>query len=112
MRPTSFKEQNVVFAKNQKQYLPLPAFKNDSQSGEVISCWKLSFKERLTLLFRGKLWVIVLTFNNRLQPMQLFTNKWEVLNKNYFNHLEHERKLSQVSKGSIEETDFSKIIQN
>ena len=34
-------------AKDKPGYQPLPALKIDSPEGEVISCWKMSFKERL-----------------------------------------------------------------
>jgi hypothetical protein len=79
MKPIEFKEQNVVFAKDQKEYIPLPAFKNDSPQGEVVSCWKLSFVERLRLLLTGKLWVCLLSFNNPLTPSFFTTKKSEVL---------------------------------
>jgi len=66
MIPIKFPEQNCTYAKNQKEYLPLPTFK--SIDGEVISCWKLTFFERIKLLFTGKLWLRQLTFNQPLQP--------------------------------------------
>jgi hypothetical protein len=77
MKPTEFKEQNIVFAKNQPEYLPLPAFK--STDGQVVSCWTLTFRERLRLLFTGRLWSCVSTFNHSLQPQFLTTKKSEVL---------------------------------
>lgn len=66
MKPIKFIETNVVFAKDQPQYLPLPAHKDDF--GRVTTCWKLSFKQRVKLLFTGKIWIQVLTFNHSLQP--------------------------------------------
>lgn len=71
MKPTSFEFQNCVYAKDQPEYLPLPAHKTDE--GQVTSCWKLSFKERLQVLFSGKIFVVSLTFNNPLQPLRLAT---------------------------------------
>jgi len=79
MKPIEFKEQNVIYAKDQPEYLPLPAFKNDSSYGEVISCWKLSFKERIILLFTGKLWVNLLSFNKPLTPSYFTVYKKELL---------------------------------
>jgi len=79
MKPIPFKEQNVIFAENQPPYLPLPAFKNDSPKGEVISCWSLSFSERLRILFTGKLWVNLLSFNKPLTPSFFTTKKSDVL---------------------------------
>ena len=82
MRPIKFKEQNITFAENQPEYLPLPAFKNNSPQGEVISCWKLSFAERLKLLITGKLWVSLLSFNKPLTPSYFSVNKSDVLTTN------------------------------
>ena len=66
MKPIKFAEQNCVYAENQPEYLPLPAHKTDD--GVVISCWSLSLRERLKLLFTGRLWWSVWTFNHPLQP--------------------------------------------
>lgn len=68
MKPISFKEQNCTIAKNQKEYLSLPAWK--SKDGIVISCWQLSFIERIKLLFTGRLWFKILTLNKPLQPQR------------------------------------------
>lgn len=73
MLPKEFKGQNVVFAKDQKEYLPLPAFK--SKEGLVISCWGLSWKERLKVVFTGRIWVCLMTFNQPLQPLFLTAKK-------------------------------------
>lgn len=66
MKPIEFPEQNCIFAKDQPEYLPLPVHK--TESGECISCWKLSFRERLSVLFLGVIWWRQLTFNHPLQP--------------------------------------------
>ena len=68
MRPIEFKEQTCVFAEDQPEYLPLPAFKSDD--GQVISCWKFSFWETLKILWTGKMWFHVFTFNQPLQPQR------------------------------------------
>ncbi len=74
MTPIKFKGYNVIYAENQSDdYLPLPACR--FKEGEVITCWKLSFVERLNILFKGKLWLSVLTFNRRLQPLLLTIKK-------------------------------------
>jgi len=77
MIPIKFKEVNVTFAENQSEYLPLPAFKDSV--GEVTTCWQLSFKERIKILFTGKLWLSVMTFNKPLSPLFLTVNKDELL---------------------------------
>jgi len=72
MKPVTFKESNIEFAKNQNEYLTLPVFKNPTDTtGEVISCWQLSFRERLKILFTGVIWLRLLTFNKPLQPQRL-----------------------------------------
>ena len=73
MEPIKFKGYNVVYAKDQPQYLPLPVSKTDD--GEVTSCWKMSLFERLKVLFTGRIWVSMLTFNEPLQPQKIST-KW------------------------------------
>lgn len=77
MTPIKFKESNTVY--DQPEYQPLPAFKNASEYGEVISCWKLSFRERLRILLSGKLWVSLYTFNKPLTPSLFTTKKSDVL---------------------------------
>lgn len=79
MKPKQFKEANITFAKDQPEYQPLPAFRNESTQGEVITCWELSFKERLRILFKGEIWLSMLTFNKPLTPSFLTTKKSEVL---------------------------------
>jgi hypothetical protein len=67
MQPVKFKGSNVVFAENQPEYLPLPAFKD--ASGEVVTCWKMTLVERLKFLFTGRFYLRVSTFNQPLQPL-------------------------------------------
>ena len=74
MKPIKFKEQNVVFAKDQKPYLPLPAYKDNEQGGRIFHCWKLNLLERIKLLWTGRLWINVLTFNNPPQPIKPMVN--------------------------------------
>ena len=70
MKPIEFPEQNLVYAKDQKPYLPLPAYEDDKQGGRIFHCWKLSWQERLKILFTGKLWINVLNFHNPPQPIR------------------------------------------
>jgi len=78
MKPINFKHQNIIYAKDQPQYQPLPALKIKSENGEVIFCWNLSFKERIRVLFLGKIWLQLLTFNKPLTPSYLTTNRKEL----------------------------------
>ncbi len=70
MTPIEFPEHNVVFAKDQPEYLPLPAHKSSGVAGEVTSCWRPSWKELLTLVWRRKIYLTQLTFGNPLQPIR------------------------------------------
>lgn len=79
MKLIEFPEQTVVLAKDQPEYLPLPAhrFKDDPQ-GRIACCWQLTLGERLQVLFTGKLWHQVLTFKAPLQPQLLTVEKPEM----------------------------------
>jgi hypothetical protein len=66
MKPIPFEEQNCVYAKDQPEYLPLPAHK--TEQGEVISCWQLSWREFFLFLRTRRIWLRQLTFNMPLQP--------------------------------------------
>jgi len=76
MTIATFPEQTAVYAENQPQYRPLPAhrFENDPQ-GRIACCWKLSWRERIAVLFGGKIWQQILTFGKPLQPQLLGTEK-------------------------------------
>ncbi len=64
MKPIKFKGYNTIIAKDQPEYMPLPAFKNpDDLKGQVISCWKGNFLDRIIFLFTGKVWLSLLSFN-------------------------------------------------
>lgn len=66
MKPIEFPEQNCMYAKDQPGYRPLPVHK--TPDGMAISCWALTWRERLRVLLTGKMWWCVLTFNRPLQP--------------------------------------------
>ena len=80
MKPIEFKEQNVVYGKDQPEYMPLPALKFDD--GAVVTCWKLSWKEVIKLVFTRKVWHSMLTFNKPLQPTLLTIDKGELFTTN------------------------------
>ena len=66
MTQIEFPEQTAVFAKDQPEYLPLPAFVNPDPNsmGEVISLWQLSPAE-LEEINRngGKIYFTICTFH-------------------------------------------------
>jgi hypothetical protein len=78
MTPVSFPEHNVVYAKDQPQYLALPAHIERNPEGLVTFCWKLSWRERLRVLLTGLIWHQVLTFKKPLQPQLLSVEKPEL----------------------------------
>lgn len=78
MKLIEFPEQTVVIAKDQPEYLPLPAHQFGDSSGRIACCWKLSLIERLRLLWSGLIWHQVLTFNQPLQPQLLSVEKPEM----------------------------------
>ncbi len=79
MKPIEFKEQNTVFAKDQQEYLPLPALKKKNKEGEVIFCQSVSFIERLRILLTGKIWISLWTFNKPLTPSYFTTKKSDLI---------------------------------
>jgi hypothetical protein len=66
----------VVYAKDQPEYFPLPA-RVDS-NGMVVTCWELTWRERVKMLICGRFYLSVLTFGQRLQPIRLTVEKPEV----------------------------------
>ena len=93
MKPVEFKHQNIVFAKDQPEYQPLPALRLDSPNGEIISCWKLSFKERVKIMFTGRVWVSLMSFNKPLTPSFLSADRKEI-----YSHPDDQIKLIDRSK--------------
>lgn len=74
MNPVKFEEHNKVYAENQDDYIPLPVYEDKEYGGRVIHCWKLSVRERIHILFTGKLWINVLNFGKPLQPIMPMIN--------------------------------------
>lgn len=64
----------VVYAKNQPEYIQLPVFKQE-EDGLILCRWKLSWKERILSLLTGNVYLEVLTFNHPLQPLKLYVEK-------------------------------------
>lgn len=65
MKPLHFPQANVVMGKGQEEYQPLPAF----HSGySVVSCWGLTWKERLKVLLTGRIFFTVMVWGEKLQP--------------------------------------------
>lgn len=69
MKLIDFPKAFIVIAKDQPEYMPM--FAHVDKDSVVTCCWKLTFRERLSLLFNGKLWHRILTFGDALQPQML-----------------------------------------
>lgn len=75
MRPVSpiipgLELPEVVYAKDQPEYIPLPVYKAPDSCGTVTSRWKLTWRERLRVLWYGDLYLQTLTFNGPLAPIR------------------------------------------
>lgn len=70
-----FPEQTTTYAKDQPQYRLLPAHRFNDDEGRIACCWSLSWRERLHVLFTGKIWHQILTFDKPLQPQKLTVEK-------------------------------------
>lgn len=70
--PHSPQFPEIVLAKDQPQYIPLPVARIQYQDGTIslISCYRLTWRERIRLLSSGKLWLEQLTFGQPLQPQR------------------------------------------
>jgi hypothetical protein len=67
MNPVKFKESNVTLNKPEsmtdEECILLPVFTDGVQ---CISCWNMTFKERIKALMFGKIWLYV--YSGKTQP--------------------------------------------
>jgi len=79
MKLIEFEGQNEVIAKEQPPYLPFPCHRIWADpEGRTTCCWELTWKERIKVLFTGRVWHQILTFQNKLQPQRLTVEKPEL----------------------------------
>jgi hypothetical protein len=71
MTPTNFEGQNVVYAEDQPEYLPLPALQLGDEHGSVITCWEMTDEELQEVIKNKKIYLSVMTFNQPLQPVSV-----------------------------------------
>jgi hypothetical protein len=76
MKPIKFKGHNLVLAENQEEYHPLPVCDERTPEGTKVSCWQLTWKERILILFTGRLFISQFTFGHSYQPILPMTD-WE-----------------------------------
>lgn len=76
MKNVKFDGCNIVYGEGQPEYVPLHAQK---VGNVTITCYRLSFKERVKLLFSGLIWFGQMNFNQPLQPQIPALDKGDLL---------------------------------
>lgn len=70
MNPVSFQEQNLVLAKDQPEYLPLPVHVDTTQpSVPMTSCWLLSDEDIERIIANRRIYITQLTCGQAYQPL-------------------------------------------
>lgn len=69
MNPIEFESVNQIYAKDQKEYRPLPA--HCSEDGTVTTCWELTDEELAEIVKTKRMFLQQLTFRRPLQPVML-----------------------------------------
>jgi hypothetical protein len=75
MKPIEFDGCNMIMAKDQPEYNPMPGLAFGDDQGTVLYCWKLTWRERFKLLLTGKLWQYMITFGRPQTPQLLTANR-------------------------------------
>lgn len=73
MDPIKFEGMNETFAEGQPEYIPLPVYKESD--GKVTSVWELSDDERDLIADGANVCLCQSTFNQALQPVNLWIAK-------------------------------------
>ena len=64
-------EHKVVFAKDQPEYNPLRALCSNDKQRKVMSRWTLTPEQRKAVAEGADIFLMLLTFGERLQPIQM-----------------------------------------
>tara|TARA_R110000787_G_scaffold97665_4_gene201303 strand:+ start:2423 stop:3004 length:582 start_codon:yes stop_codon:yes gene_type:complete len=78
MKLTNFPEVNVEVAKDQPEFLTVPAYYNRFD-GSLTFCFKLSPEEIEKVSETGEIWCKQLTNSKPMQPIKMGTDKEEIL---------------------------------
>lgn len=89
MKPIKFSGQNTIVAKEQEQYIPLPAFIDNQK---VVTCWQLDEEDLKTVNRDGVIYLRNLTFGQPLQPIYMSTTIDDIVTGGYY-----ENPLSSLS---------------
>lgn len=63
----------IVIAKDQPEYIPLPAIVLDGPERKIVTRWELDDEDRARLAAGGSVYLSVWTFGAHLQPIELTT---------------------------------------
>ncbi len=82
MKAIKFKGSNQMFGLKSEVFPHMPAYQ--SKDGNVVTCWKMSFAQKMLILFTGKVWVYTVTQNANLQYFKLTpTRPFQRVKPNY-----------------------------
>lgn len=79
MKAIKFKGANASFTNPSGEQIP--AFMSKDKLGTMVCGYRLSFLERMYILFWGKIWFSQITANASLRPFIITINKNEVLQR-------------------------------
>lgn len=75
LKPVSGFDRSIAVAHtygmSKPEYQRLHVVKYKSRQGIVVACFGMTWKERFRMFFSGKVWLSVMTFDHKLQPIQL-----------------------------------------
>lgn len=72
MKSIKFNESRVVYAEGDPVY-ETHAYRDDSPKGQkdIVICYKLTWLERLMVLFTGVIWTNITTLDGNIRPMRM-----------------------------------------
>lgn len=88
--------EEVVYAKDQPEYLPLPAIRQSD--GCIVTRWQMSWRERIKALLTGSIYLEVLAFNCPLQPLKLSIDPPEIENSDKWQRFDQ----TEIQLGEVE----------
>lgn len=79
MTAIEFEESNMVLAKDQPQYVPLPVHVNPMDPDvPVTACFELSEEEIVQIVATKRIWHTQICFGQAVQPIRMSTTKPDI----------------------------------
>lgn len=75
MDPVDFPGADVVVAKDQPPYKPLPVQWVGGDMGVMLMCWEMSEEELAEVIRTRRIWITSLTFSQPIQPLCVSTDR-------------------------------------